>query len=150
MKDPKHFFYVEIWLSCTRHRGVINSTVTCTAVSMIPLLHAQWYHWHHWDKHSCVNDTAVTCKAMSITPLCKYDTIVNLDHIFNLLLLPLNGISIEKICIGKLYYNTPLTLRQRMGYTKDRFWPQWCPRHCCAQNQLFHFFVNLKPYLKRF
>jgi hypothetical protein len=50
--------------SCDRRSGVIKTTVTCTAVSLTQLWHAQRYHWHRcnmkigvvdtlWYAHSC-------------------------------------------------------------------------------------------------
>jgi hypothetical protein len=71
--------------------------------------------------HSGVIDTAVTCKAVSMTPLCKYDTAVTLDLIFEWRWLPLKGKSIEKTHISKLTYTIYITLTQKIwGLNKDR------------------------------
>jgi hypothetical protein len=51
-------------------------------------------------------DSAAHGAAMSLTLLCKYDTAVTLDLIFEWLWLPLKEISIEKTYIGKLAYTT--------------------------------------------
>jgi hypothetical protein len=57
-----------IWQSWL-HTCVIDTVVTCTAVSLTPLWHAQRYHWHRCDMHSGIIDTAVTCTAESLTLL---------------------------------------------------------------------------------
>jgi hypothetical protein len=72
---------------CTRHSGV---TV----------------HWHRCDN-------AVTCSAVSMTPLCKYDTAVTLDLIFERLWLPVKGISIKKTYLGKLPYTISLNFTHK-------------------------------------
>jgi hypothetical protein len=46
-----------------------DSAAHSTDVSLIPLWHAQQYHWHCCDIHNGVNDTAVTCSAVSIIPM---------------------------------------------------------------------------------
>jgi hypothetical protein len=62
--------------------------------------------------HSSVID--MTCTAISITPLSKYDTAVTLDLIFERLWLPLKGISIEKTYIGKLSCTLPVTFTHKI------------------------------------
>jgi hypothetical protein len=65
MNDPKHNCFSEgIWFGCTRHSGVIGTTVTCTAQSLTPvsctaeslppLWHALRRHWHR-----CANMTQI-------------------------------------------------------------------------------------------
>jgi hypothetical protein len=72
--------------------------------------------------HSGVIDTAMTCTAVSMTPLCKYDTAVTFDVLFARLWLPLKGISIEKTYIGQLSYTIPITFtHKKWGLTRDRF-----------------------------
>jgi hypothetical protein len=53
--------------------------------------------------HNGVEDTAMTCTAVSMTLLCKYDIAVTLYLIFERLWLLLNGITIVKTNIGKLF-----------------------------------------------
>jgi hypothetical protein len=45
--------------------------VGCTVVSLTLMWYAQWFQWHCCDMHSGAIDTAVTCTAESITPLCS-------------------------------------------------------------------------------
>jgi hypothetical protein len=65
--------------------------------------------------HSGVINTAVICTVVSITPLCKYDTAVTLDLIFDSLCLPLKEIYIEKTYKGKLTYTISITFTQKYG-----------------------------------
>jgi hypothetical protein len=112
-------FYNEIWLSCTGLSGVIdtvvtcnNIAVTCTAVSLTPLWHAQRYQWHRCASDSGFIDTAVTCTAVSMTPLCKYDTAVSLDLIFQRLWL----------YTGKMSFTIYIAFTQKIwGLTNRRF-----------------------------
>jgi hypothetical protein len=136
------------------HSGVIDTAVQPTLSktftndpkhycflcgNMIRLHTAQRCHWLHCDMHSGVIDTAVTCKAVSMTPLCKYDTAVTLDLIFEWLWLPLKGISIEKKYIDKLTYTISITFTQSIWeLTKDRFLSQWCHWHRCDENRRLH------------
>jgi hypothetical protein len=78
------------WHRCEMHRGVIETAVRCIL-------------------HSSVNNTFVTCTAVSMTPLCKYDTAVDLFLLFDRLWLPWKGISIKKTYIGKLSYTISIT-----------------------------------------
>jgi hypothetical protein len=98
--DPKHYRYCsygEIWLGCTLHSGINDTTVTCRAVSMTLLWLAQRYQ-------------------------CKYDTAVTLDLLFEWLWLPLKEISIEKTYLGKLPFTLSITFTQKIwGLTKDHF-----------------------------
>jgi hypothetical protein len=57
-----------------------------------------------------VNDTAVMCTAVSMTPLCKYDTAVTFDLIFDRLL---KEISIEKSYKGKFFYTISITFTHK-------------------------------------
>jgi hypothetical protein len=59
--------------------------------------------------HSGVIDTSVKCTAVSMTPLCKYDTAVTLDLIFEWVRLHLKGIYIEKTAIDILTYTISIT-----------------------------------------
>jgi hypothetical protein len=65
--------------------------------------------------HSGVIDTPVTGTAETLTPLCKYDTAVTLDLIFEWLWLPLKRISIEKTFKGKFSCTIPITFIQKYG-----------------------------------
>jgi hypothetical protein len=118
-----------------------NQQSWCSAVSLMPLWQVQRCHWHRcatnfcsnifannstnsyflkgiWlggTQHSGVIDTTVTCTAVSLTMLCKYDTAETLDLIFERLWLPLKGLSIKKTYIGKLSCTIPLTFTKNMG-----------------------------------
>jgi hypothetical protein len=63
--------------------------------------------------------TAVTCIAVPMTLMCKYDPAVTLDLIFDCIWLPLKGKSIEKTYIGKLSYN--IYNIYIWGLTKENF-----------------------------
>jgi hypothetical protein len=77
--------------------------------------------------------------AESLTLMCKYDTAVTLNLIFEWLWLPLKGISIQKIFIGKLSCTTPITFTQKIwGLTRDRILSQRCHWHYCDENRRFH------------
>jgi hypothetical protein len=52
-------------------------------------------------------------------PLCKYDTAVTLDLIFQRLWLTFKGISIEKIYTGKLSYTISKTFPQQRFIAKS-------------------------------
>jgi hypothetical protein len=63
---------------CHLHRCVVCSKIICPHKNSIVVDHsqkfstklvAQWCHWHHFDIHSSVIDTAVTCTAVSLTML---------------------------------------------------------------------------------
>jgi hypothetical protein len=55
-----------------------------------------------------------------MTPLCKYDTAVTLDLIFQRFWLLLKGISIEKTYTGKLSYTISKAFTQKIwGLTSD-------------------------------
>jgi hypothetical protein len=73
--------------------------------------------------HSGINDNAVTYTVVSMTPLCKYDTAVTLDLIFQRLWLPSKAISFKKtyMYIGKL----SLTYTQRCGSVSLNFFTLW-------------------------
>jgi hypothetical protein len=86
--------------------------------------------WLGCTRHSGVIDTDV---------YCKYDTAVTLNLIFEWLWLPLKGISIQKIFIGKLSCTTPITFTQKIwGLTRDRILSQRCHWHYCDENRRFH------------
>jgi hypothetical protein len=51
-------------------------------VSLTPLWHVQRSHWHHWDIHSGVIDTAVICTAVSLIPLCNPIFMNDTKHCF--------------------------------------------------------------------
>jgi hypothetical protein len=57
----------------------------------------------------------VTCTAVSMKPLCKYDTAVTLDLIYERLW-PLKGVSIEKTYKGKLSCTIPITFTKNMSF----------------------------------
>jgi hypothetical protein len=147
------------WCHCACHSGVNYIALHITAESMTPLCnqlcqifsrmiwntfcglltllwHEQRYHCHRSNMYSGVNDNAVTWTL--VTPLCKYDTAVTLNFIFNRLWLPLKGIYIEKkTCIGKFSYTMSKLNKKMLGLTTDRFLSQWCHWHHCAQNRRF-------------
>jgi hypothetical protein len=102
--NSTHCFYTEIWLGCTRHSGVIDTTVTCTLVSMTP-------QWH-------------VRTAVSMTLMCTYDAAVTLDLIFERLWLPLKVIHIEKIYIRNLSCTIPITFIHYGGYPEIVFLSQ--------------------------
>jgi hypothetical protein len=86
---------------------------------------AQRCHWHRYDMHSGVIDTAVT-----------------LDLIFEWLLLPLKGISNEKTYQGKFTYTISITFTQKIwGLTKHRF----------DENRRFHsrFCPRIRSYIQK-
>jgi hypothetical protein len=85
-----------------------------------------------------------------MTPLCKYDTAVTLDLIFQRLWLPLKGISKKHTQV--LQYTKSIAFTQKIwGLTRDRFWSQWCHWHRCDQRRFRSRFsyLNSKPYSKR-
>jgi hypothetical protein len=61
------------------------------------------------------------CEVYSGVLMCKYDTAVTLDLIFQRLWLPLKRISIEKTHVGKLSSTIPITFTHKIwGLTRDR------------------------------
>jgi hypothetical protein len=82
------------WHCCGRHRGFSNANFV--------------------QKHIGVIDTAVADTVVSMTPLCQYDTAVPRDLEFERLWLPLQGISIKKHYICKLYYLIAITIMQKI------------------------------------
>jgi hypothetical protein len=72
-----HYCSVCCWVrfpyknSVSDYREDVGKNVSYTAVSMTPLWYAQLCHWHLCDMHSSIIDTAVTCSAVSVTPLCN-------------------------------------------------------------------------------
>jgi hypothetical protein len=103
------------------------------------LWHAQRSHWHccatnfflissRIIRHTVFfirkSDSAAHGTAESLTPLCKYDTAVPLDLIFEWLWLPWKGLSIAKNIHRQivLNYSIPITFTQKTwGLTRDSF-----------------------------
>jgi hypothetical protein len=121
-----------------------------TAVLMTLLCYAQRIQLFNFVKisaqHSIVNYTAVTCTAVSTTPLWHvYDTAVPLDLIFEMLWLIFKGISIKKgtyaICppLYLLLYFHP----KIWGLAKDCFRTLWCHCHRCSKNRRFRSQISL-------
>jgi hypothetical protein len=63
---------LQSWL----HRGVVDTAVMCTAMSLTPLWHALQYHCYQCDMHIRVIDTALICTAVTLTllwnQLCQF------------------------------------------------------------------------------
>jgi hypothetical protein len=124
---------------CRISSGMIRNTIfmrKSDSAAHGMLIQAQRYHWHRCNMyigiiftavactlHSCINYIDVTCTAVPITPLCKYDTALPGDLILDRLRLSLKGIFIEKTYMGKLSCTISITFTQKIwGLTKDRFW----------------------------
>jgi hypothetical protein len=132
---------------CHKHRCATNLFLNSFANNSTHCFHKEICLGCTW--HRGVIDAAVTCTAVSLTPLCKYDTAVTLDLIFERLWLPLKGITIKKIYIGKLSC-IPITFTQKIwGLTRYRFLSQQC--HLDAFLSVRHHIIfNLKRTVTRF
>jgi hypothetical protein len=155
------------WHRCANHSGVIDtalqpsffrisskiirhtvffiresdSAAHGTEVSLTPMWLAQRCHWHRCDMY---------CTAVPMTPLCKYDTAVTLDLIFEMLWLSLKGISFFRISSWIIRHTVFIRKSDSAAHgTEVSLTPMWLAQRC-HWNKHFHriiVFSNILSFL---